>query len=647
MMRWCVALGLAVLVGAGTAAADTVEIVVDGSAGGWRMGSDQRPLADAIRRLLLDLSGRLAARATAPEVRLRWLGGPPVDGVDGCLAVDDVVALNPANLAGLAADLDERLPTGPRPLVRAIAAARAGGADRIVVLTTGPDSCGGLLSDLPPPAEGSPPIEVVALEVRPTSFGTLPEGFHARAVVLGASGQDALADAVLPDEGKGPRDAGLEVVTEGGGSFGEDATGTAVQTVSGQSFELFRRRDGRLVGRVPAGPYLVSVSFGDTTVEISDVVAASGAETHLAVGQPPRLDLEPDVDWRLGVVDAGSELAVRVWGDHERPVWLSLAPAASPVDMVAAAKVLLPGSRDTVLLVPDLSGPCELRAHAVDAAGHRVLAARLPLLVRPLQATVEAPERSEIGTALAVGFSGPDCPGDAVAVALADAPSVDAAACRPVPGDTGTLELTTPPQPGAYEVRYLSGLTGRIVARQPLEVFEILARLQVPAAVAGGSRFETGWEGPDAPGDFLTIVRPDAPDGEYRDLVPTASGNPVTLTAPTAPGAWEVRYVDGASAATFGRSPLEVTSVQPVLTAPETVAAGDRFEVRWSGPDAAGDFISIAPAGSPAHRHEDFAFTSLGSPASLAAPFRAGDYELRYVDGASGTVLAQRPLRVR
>lgn len=640
-------LGLAVLLGASVGAAETVEIVVDGSGGGWRLGSDQRPLADATRRLLLDLAGRLAARETAPAVRLRWIGGTPGGAVDGCLAVDDVAALNPANLAGLAADIDGRVPAGQRPLVRAIEAARAGDADRIVVLTTGPDSCGGQLADIKLGADPTTPIEIVSLEVRPTALGTLPDGIRNRVVVLGVSGADALAEAVLPDEGKGPRDAAIEVVSGDGTTLGDEVSGSAVQTVSGESFELFRRRDGRLVARVPAGPYLVRIGLAGATLEISDIVAASGAEARIAITTPPHLDLEPLLDSTFDMAAAISELMVRVWGNHEQPVWLSVVKVDSPVDMVATATVLPAGARDAIVMVPDIAGPCELRAHVVDPAGHRILAARYPLLIRPPQATLEVAARSEIETPLSIAVSGPGFPGDAVAIAAVADAATESAVCRRAGDQDRTVELPTPATPGAFEVRYLSGLTGRILARAPLEVYEVLARLRAPAEVAAGAPFEVAWEGPAAPGDFLTIVAPTAPEGQYHELALVAAGTPVTMRAPAASGTWEVRYVDGASAATFGRTPFAVTAPPPLLDAPAVVAAGARFQVDWTGPNQRGDFITIAPADAPSRRHEDFAFTSLGSPASLAAPFEPGEYELRYFDGASGELLAQRPLSVR
>jgi Ca-activated chloride channel family protein len=69
------------------------------------------------------------------------------------------------------------------------------------------------------------------------------------------------------------------------------------------------------------------------------------------------------------------------------------------------------------------------------------------------------------------------------------------------------------------------------------------------------------------------------------------------------------------------------------------VQVGTTFEVRWHGPDGPGDFISVAPEGSRWQRKLDWAFTSAGSPARLAAPFSRGRYEVRYISGSDSRTL--------
>jgi Ca-activated chloride channel family protein len=109
---------------------------------------------------------------------------------------------------------------------------------------------------------------------------------------------------------------------------------------------------------------------------------------------------------------------------------------------------------------------------------------------------------------------------------------------------------------------------------------------------------------------------------------------------------YEIRYVRGHDGRILKRAALTVEETTPSLEAPAKVVAGSRISVRWTGPDLAGDFIAIANRGSGPYRYLDFAYTSAGSPASLAAPFRPGRFEIRYISGDSKEVLAAIPVRV-
>lgn len=640
-MRTAIALIL-VLVPVGAAATpvdgtETVELVVDASAGVWRQGSDGRPVADTVRRLLLGAACRLAGADEPPAVRLRWMGGDPGATADGCLAVDDTAGVDPGDPVGIAGVLDLRPAGGPRPLIRAIEAAAATAPRRIVVLATGLDGCGFELGDISVP-DGTT-LEIFAVEVRPGGLAELPEGLTVRPLAAGAGAAEALAAALLGAEPPRASDAELEVAFQ---PAAEDAVVTVTGTLGGQTWELYRRRDGSWRTRVPPGPYRLDATDGATVVEVADLLATSGGQVLLDLGPSPRLDLEVATD----PASATGTLAFRVWGRTDAPLWLAVVREDAPSDDFTGAVRLPPGGRDSALRVPDLAGPAELRAHLELPSGARRLAARARLLVRPAVAELSAPGRSETGTPLQLGWKGPEAPGDRVTVAAADAPAGDFDRCLPV-GQRNDATLTTPASPGPYEVRYVSGLSGRMLGRVPFEVFEILARLDAPDRVGASDSLEVAWEGPGEAADFVTVVRPDAPPGAYRRLALVAGANPVRLRAPDEPGDWQVRYVDGATGETLGHRPLEVAAAAPTLDAPATVRAGDRFEIRWTGPDRGGDLIVVARAGAPDRRWEEFGYTTAGSPVDLAAPFSPGAYEIRYVDGASGEVMARRPLQVR
>jgi len=94
------------------------------------------------------------------------------------------------------------------------------------------------------------------------------------------------------------------------------------------------------------------------------------------------------------------------------------------------------------------------------------------------------------------------------------------------------------------------------------------------------------------------------------------------------------------------RRGLEVAAVQIELNTPESVRAGMRFKVQWTGSARSGDFLAVAKIGSSTGDSLDFSFATAGSPSTLAAPFEPGEYEVRYVSGSDLEVVVAAPLTV-
>lgn len=76
------------------------------------------------------------------------------------------------------------------------------------------------------------------------------------------------------------------------------------------------------------------------------------------------------------------------------------------------------------------------------------------------------------------------------------------------------------------------------------------------------------------------------------------------------------------------------------------VQAGTALEVSWTGPDNEGDYITIVEAGASEGTYENYFYTAEGSPGTLIAPTTAGDYEVRYLDGATGATVGSSSLSV-
>lgn len=88
---------------------------------------------------------------------------------------------------------------------------------------------------------------------------------------------------------------------------------------------------------------------------------------------------------------------------------------------------------------------------------------------------------------------------------------------------------------------------------------------------------------------------------------------------------------------------LPKASLQPVKA---SVPATSVVEVRWTGPNGKGDYVSLAsPNGEPLETRQ-FSYTADGNPLKVRVPGEPGEYELRYVFDATGTVLARAKITV-
>jgi Ca-activated chloride channel family protein len=203
--------------------------------------------------------------------------------------------------------------------------------------------------------------------------------------------------------------------------------------------------------------------------------------------------------------------------------------------------------------------------------------------------------------------------------------------------------ITLPAETGDYEMRYVLGAPQRVLASLPFKVGTVEAKLTVPQIAAAGSEIEVAWTGPGYASDWITVVKPDAPVSQYGDYF-TANPANTKLEMPVEPGDYEVRYVlDGKRV--LARVPITVTPVSATLEAPAGVAAEQKFDVAWSGPNAAGDWITIVKPEAGETAYLSYEYTTKGTPISLLAPKEPGAYELRYVLRGK-RILARRAIQV-
>lgn len=82
------------------------------------------------------------------------------------------------------------------------------------------------------------------------------------------------------------------------------------------------------------------------------------------------------------------------------------------------------------------------------------------------------------------------------------------------------------------------------------------------------------------------------------------------------------------------------------LDPPTTVCLNEEFDVQWTGPNGAGDRITVAQSFHAANQSSSFRETMDGSPAKLQAPGQEGAFEVRYVQAEPESILVRRGINV-
>jgi Ca-activated chloride channel homolog len=167
-----------------------------------------------------------------------------------------------------------------------------------------------------------------------------------------------------------------------------------------------------------------------------------------------------------------------------------------------------------------------------------------------------------------------------------------------------------------------------------------------PATVEAGAGFPVEWTGPNANGDYVTIVPAGAAAWTDESYFYTSVGSPGTLVAPAEAGPYALWYVSGADDSILTRVAIQVTPFQGAFAAPASVVAGTQFKVGWKGPNGPRDYVTIVPKGAKRWTDESYFYTTSGNPGALVAPVKAGPYQLWYVTGQQEKVKARQAITV-
>ncbi|MFN4128615.1 MAG: vWA domain-containing protein [Paracoccaceae bacterium] len=215
---------------------------------------------------------------------------------------------------------------------------------------------------------------------------------------------------------------------------------------------------------------------------------------------------------------------------------------------------------------------------------------------------------------------------------------------------TGSGAMQVELDPGAYRIEatapgFAGGLDLAVDAATPDSIDVPLDRVLAGLVL----RAVDAQTGAPIPGVAWTLLN----TGTETSLSETATGDRLDLLVE--PGDYRV------DAAHKGRSGGDLVTasldedrevvITLALDLPEAsvqsaaeIAAGSVFEVAWTGPDDAQDYITIVPSGAPEGDYGDYWRTNRGNPAQVTAPDALGAHELRYVHHETRRVLASQPV---
>ena len=144
-----------------------------------------------------------------------------------------------------------------------------------------------------------------------------------------------------------------------------------------------------------------------------------------------------------------------------------------------------------------------------------------------------------------------------------------------------------------------------------------------------------------------------ADEGDYLAYRRVEGRDSISLTAPAEIGLYELRYVLDEGSKTLASSPIEVVAADAPLddgaglSAPATAAPGETVTVSWTiSPDDADRRVALAKADAP-----DFTWISayrVGAEqeAEITLPDAPGQYEVRFLDISSQSVLGRAIIAV-
>ncbi|MEM9139984.1 MAG: VWA domain-containing protein [Pseudomonadota bacterium] len=296
-------------------------------------------------------------------------------------------------------------------------------------------------------------------------------------------------------------------------------------------------------------------------------------------------------------------------------------------------------------------------------AQDRKVLATLPIEIVPMDVTLTVTGDAAVGKPLLIAWEGPGARYDQIELWDPNArggegKKISSQSVRNGDFDNQKVRLPGPGKAGTYELRYWNGDNRFVLATQELAIADTEVSLDAPDQIEAARTIRVTWEGPGARYDDVLLFDPNAKGGEGKIIARKRLRNDdfdnkrATLPAPAKPGQYELQYWNGDNRKVLASRPIEVIEAQVSLEAPDQIEAAKTIRIAWEGPGARYDDVQLfdpnAKGGqgqviaSKRLRNDDFD----NNRASLTAPAKPGEYELRYWNGDNRSVMATRPIQV-
>jgi Ca-activated chloride channel homolog len=250
---------------------------------------------------------------------------------------------------------------------------------------------------------------------------------------------------------------------------------------------------------------------------------------------------------------AGSLFKVDWTGPDNRVDYITIVPPDAPARKFLKYSYTKRGS-PAIIQAPDQPGEYEVRY--ITGQSKKVLA-RIKMEITAVTATLDAPASVPAGSMVEIKWTGPDNKRDYITIVPIDAPEKKFLKYSYTSKGSPAF-VRAPDQPGKCEIRYIMAQSRKALIRKEITLTPISAKVNAPATVKAGEKFQVNWEGPNYKRDYITIVEAGADDKKFLNYSYTTKGSPATLKAPKTPGKYEVRYLLNQSRRVLARIAITV-----------------------------------------------------------------------------------------